>query len=225
MHRIIPIFITFLLISCAVEPVSNSQESLVNHFDQSSALRITLEHLLKNEEKGFVTKSKLSDLCFQFDYPIAVQYNTGDEVVISDFDELLQKVLSETLEIHITKMAFPFNVNIQSTGNTITIYDETEFMQLVTDCGYDSIEYVDVISESETCFTINYPIDFTINNNPVSFTSEEEAQNYFIENYGNLEMIALSYPLSITLNGEFEELKIYDDYELIHLITEICGFQ
>lgn len=224
MRYLIPLIVTFLMIGCALEPVSNSQENLGSYFEQSSALRIALEHISKNEGKITVTKSRLNELCFQFEYPITVKYNTGDEVVISDFDELLKMILSETLESHITSIALPFNVNIQATGTVTTINDEAEFMQLVQDCGYDAIEYVDVIAKAESCFEINYPIDFTINSSLVSFDSEEEAQNYFIANYANLEMIALSYPVSITLNGELEEQIITDDYELIRLITEICGF-
>ncbi len=225
MRYLIPFVVTFLMIGCAVEPITKSEEKLVTYFEQSSALRITLGHISRNEAKSSVTKSRLNELCFQFEYPITVKYNTDKEVVISDFDELLQQVLSETLESHITSIAFPFNVNIQTSGTTNTIIDEAEFMQLVQDCGYDAIEYVDVIAKAESCFEINYPIDFTITNSLVSFDSEEEAQNYFIANYANLEIIALSYPVSITFNGELNEQIIGDDYELIHLITDICGFQ
>ncbi|WP_442844514.1 hypothetical protein [Leeuwenhoekiella sp. H156] len=220
------ILVTFLVTACAVEPVSQSETFPEDTFETSTALRITLERISESaEEKTALTKSRLNELCFQFVYPVSLGYNTGETIVVENYDRLLEVILSETLERHIISIAYPFRIVKRDSGQEVLITDEAGFMQVVQDCGYEAITYTDVITEAGSCFEVIYPLTLLVNTNPVDFGSAIEAQEYFAAQYAAIQSLGIAYPLNVRLTATDEELTIADDYELIYLFKETCGFQ
>lgn len=181
----------------------------------SLALRATLEEI-----KDYANLRAQTDLCFNFDYPIDLEYNNGTTQSISDYDALLTALLEETQTEHITGIEFPFNV-IQSSGNTL-INSEEEFQTLVTDCSYDLVSVQDIVAATQFCFEVNYPVTLYVNDETPTFNNQEEVETYFGENITNIEVLGFDYSFSVTLTETGEELQMEDDYAIVNLISTIC---
>ncbi|MFC7356742.1 hypothetical protein ACFQO1_03510 [Jejudonia soesokkakensis] len=212
-----------VLISVGIPSCSNLDDAGQIHldFEESLSMRITLEEM-RNQfpDKGFFRNA--ADLCFNFEYPINVGYNDGNEVTVNDFDSLLELLLQETVASHITTVAFPFNV-ILADSTTQTITNESEFQMLIDDCGYDFITVADVMAVVDECFTVNYPITLVVNDEEQTFTSQQEIEDYFANNTSNIVSVTFTYPLSVTLVNDTDPTIISDNFELIHLITTTCA--
>jgi len=224
--NIFTLFAVCFIVSCATEPISEIDEHAIE-IAESSSLRASLE-AIKTEAKTKNNTSKQSkrpegELCFQFVYPITLSYNTGATVEVVNYEQLLELVLSETLEKHFTGIGFPFDIELRGTGALQTITDESEFLQVIENCGYDTVDYERVLAFASSCFSINYPLSLIINDSVVTFSSETEGQEYFLANYSSIKSIQIDYSFSVTLTETEEVVAIADDYEFIYLINETCG--
>lgn len=182
----------------------------------SLALRATLEEI-----KDFANLRAQTDLCFNFDYPINLEYNNGTTESITDYEALLTALLEETQTEHITGIEFPFTV-IQESGNTV-INSEAEFQTLVADCNYDIVSVQDVVVATQFCFEVNYPVTMYVNEDTPTFNNQSEVEAYFGGDITNIEVLGFDYPFSVTLTETNEELQIEDDYAVVNLINNICG--
>ena len=217
----------FLFASCSNEEVSIDsvpENELI--IENSAAMRASFEAIRENNSSKSPAKAikNPENLCFQFIYPITLAYNTEAIVEVSSYEALLEILLQESLENHITGIGFPFEIQIKETEEILVINDETEFKELINSCGYDTLDYTGVVEVAKTCFDISYPISLLVNNESVKFESEAAAQSYFQANFSSIVSITVDYPLNVTLNDTEEITSINDDYELIYLIKETCGF-
>jgi len=221
MKKILFLLLTVISIAaCSTSDDSINEEEANLQFEKSLALRINLETI---RDRAINTQAKgANDLCFNFEYPINVGYNDGSEITVTDFDSLLELLLQETVESHITEIAFPFNV-ILADDTVQTITDETEFQTLIDDCGYDFITVAEVLAVVDDCFTINYPLTLVVNDEPQTFNSQEEAEAFFTNNNQDIVSVTFSYPFSVTLIDDTTPTIINDDFELINLITNTCS--
>lgn len=219
MKKILFLFVSIAtLVACSTSDDAGAPERNLE-FQESLALRINLEEI--RTQFGNPQRAA-NELCFNFEYPIDVAYNDGSEVTVTDFDNLLELLLQETVESHITEIAFPFNV-ILADGATQTIEDETQFQTLIDDCGYDFITVADVLAVVDECFTINYPLVLVVNDEEQTFNSQQEAEDFFTNNNNDIVSVTFSYPLSVTFVEDGTTLEITDDFELVNLITNTCG--
>ena len=222
---LLPLFC--ILCSCSNEELLLASEESAVELKQSAAMRSTFEAIKNTTPTKSPSKATKSaeELCFQFIYPITLKYTTDEIIVISNYEELLNVLLNETLDKHINAIGFPFNVETRNTGTQKLITDEKEFKTLVEDCGYESINYTKVVEFAGQCFTVNYPISLVVNDAIMNFSTEQEAQDFFIENFSTVKTITISYPFMVTLQSTETSELIEDDYELIYLIKDTCGFE
>ena len=226
MKRILLLLFTVIsMLSCSDDTLE--QQPLAVEVTASSTLRTTLENLRKfaapTVKSSTESKSNnMSDLCFQFIYPFVLQYNDSTKIPINSFDELLSVILSETVSYHIVGIGFPFEVVCHLDNTIYIIDDEAEFSTLIQNCNYDGLSPKDVLNFLSDCFTINYPVSFTINESEITLNSEEELISYFAGNLKNIKHFNFQYPFSVTLTVDGSAVVIEDDYEVIHLITNTC---
>ncbi|MFI8378575.1 hypothetical protein [Leeuwenhoekiella sp. NPDC079379] len=228
MKNIYVILCSIFLLSCSNEELTPSPKDNFK-IEQSAALRATLEELrFKAENEKSSNESKMAEeeeLCFQFVYPISLSYSDGSIIVVSDFNNLLEIILNESLEKHINGIAFPFDVKVSDNGSISTISDEADFKALINNCGYEVVDYTQLKQISGACFTISYPVSLRINEASMLFLTEEELSNYIISNYKTIVSINLEYPLSVSLIASGQTEILNDDYEVIYLIRESCGIE
>ncbi|HET8886677.1 MAG TPA: hypothetical protein VFM70_10035 [Salinimicrobium sp.] len=213
--------------SCSTDEQEVQMEEMNVEVQESISLRVTLENI-KNMNPSTTGKNvnatdAADELCFQFEYPITLEYNTGTQVTANNYEELLSILLDESVAVHLTGIGFPFEIIQYSTNTTLTIDDEAEFENLVEACGYDSIGVVDVVALTANCFDVNYPITVLINELPETFNSQADAENYFYGNIQTIESIGFQYPFSVHLASTDTDLQINSDYEVVNLINDTCG--
>jgi len=213
---------TFLLFSCSKNEETTTENEPQNiTVKESFALRGSLEEF-KSQNAGRLSERNANDLCFNFEYPIVVSYNTNTEITVNDFEQLLDLLLNETNASHIVGIGFPFNA-ILVDGTVLTINNEAEFQTLIENCGYDVITVPEVMAVVGDCFDVNYPITLIVNEVEKTFTSQQEVENYFIGNTESIISLRFGYPLSVTLLIDGSTNVIEDDFGLIQLLTETCG--
>lgn len=222
MKKLLLLLSIFTMLSCSNEElILPPDQDAANQLTQSSSLRATLEQI--REKETTTGRAMTSELCFNFVYPITLGYNTSADVEVASYTDLIELLLNESLDSHITSISYPFEVELSADASVQTVANEDEFYTLVENCGYDHLEYEDVVDAVSDCFTINYPITVIVNDDEVTFDSEAMAQSYFLNNYQTITSVTIAYPLSVTLTADNSEFIATDDYEAIYLINDICG--
>lgn len=215
-----------LLVSCTAEDTEQRSEELNVEVQQSTALRVSLEKIKNfaatNEER-LLAAQEATELCFQFEYPVVLEYNIGTQVTVDDYEQLLDILLNETMDFHITSIGFPFNVVLYSDNSSATITNEADFQDLISNCGYNPVTVADVVSVTENCFAVQYPITLIINDAAHNFNSQPEIENYFSANTEVIYSINFQYPVNVTLMETGANLPINNNFELIYLINDTCG--
>lgn len=69
------------------------------------------------------------------------------------------------------------------------------FQALISDCGYDYIDVNDVVALTDDCFTVDFPITVYVNGEAETFTSQAQAQEFFVNYSGTIESIDFDYLL------------------------------
>tara|TARA_B100001146_G_C16112454_1_gene404258 strand:+ start:279 stop:953 length:675 start_codon:yes stop_codon:yes gene_type:complete len=211
------------LVSCSDDENSNDQVTEdASQIEGSLALRATLENI-KNIEQFGRSMQDQNDLCFQFEYPISLEYNDDAIVSVNSYSDLLELLLNETMDNHITAIQFPFNIIQNETTSTIS--GEGDFQSLVADCDYDMVSFDDVVAITESCFTINYPLTVFVNDESQTFNSQSEAQSFFLSYDQEINAVGFDYPFDVTLIENNTLVTINDDYELITLVRDTCGIE
>lgn len=208
-----------------IEPAVDPVEIL-----PSKALRTSLEAIRENFSVSTAADStnKTSEqitLCFQFVYPLVVKYNDGSTQQLNNYDALLQVLLDESSALYLTGIGFPFEVEENGSEETATIKTEQEFKMLLSACGYEEINYTDIINSVSSCFTINYPLDLIVNDQIKTFMNAQEAENYFNQYWSSSATVSISYPFRVTLHTmeEDKQTSIENDFEMISLIKNSCN--
>lgn len=195
----------------------------------SKALRTSLEAIRENfSATTAAQRNKAKEaitLCFQFVYPLVVEFNDGSTQQLNDYDTLLQVLLDESNALHLTGIGFPFEVQKEGSEKITTLKDEQEFKILIAACGYDEITYADIISELSPCFTVNYPLDFIVSDHIKTFMNQQEAENYFNKYWSSSATVSISYPFRVTLHTMENDKRtsIENDFEMINLIKNSCN--
>ena len=103
-----------------------SMEVLKTHFNNDGTLNDTINPV------GNI----LFDFCFEFVYPVTLSYNNDTEVVVQNFDDLIEILVNMTDALFIDGIAFPFDVQMVENGELVTrtITSEEEFFALIDGC-------------------------------------------------------------------------------------------
>jgi len=143
---------------------------------ESAALRSALSNLelIVNDDGSLIenenpTGNIIFDFCFDFVYPINLEYNNGTTVEVNNFEELILVLINSTEELFIVGIEFPFDVEVFNEDNDeieiITINNEEEFLALIESCDFNQScectdEYdpvcVEIIDDNETIL-ITFP--------------------------------------------------------------------
>ncbi len=132
--------------------VEKSMEVLKTHFNQDGTLNDA------NNPIGNI----LFDFCFEFVYPVTLSYNNSTEVVVQNFNELIEVLVNMTDALFIDGIAFPFNVEIVENGAVVvrTITSENEFITLIESCDIGDDEGCVCTEEyNPVCVEIQTPND------------------------------------------------------------------
>ena len=189
----------------------------------STAMRVAFEEIKSSILTGKSKSSQDDVLCFQFIYPITVEYSDESQITVDDYSHLLEILLNEKPQKHLIGIGFPFEVTLKADSSIKKINTEEDFKSLIETCGYDEIDYTYVINSVSSCFEITYPLDLIINGNVKTFKSQDQAQTYFSNNWTSSSTVSISYPFRATMTSSGDNISIANDFEMINLIKNTCS--
>ncbi len=181
---------------------------------KSSALRIYLNEFKGANNISGKNVATDSTMCYEFVYPLTLAYNTGTTVTVSNETDLIAVLESETNQLYINGIAFPFNLIAPGSTTPITISNESEFWSIINACDMDT--YDDYIS-SGSCYSFVYPFSFLMSNNQtVTLNNDQELINLATQQ-GNDDnyIVNLVYPFTVQQNNT--TTVINNDYEYAQL--------
>lgn len=153
-----------------------------------------------------------SPFCFEFVYPITLSYNTGTTITVASLQGLLTILASETPNLYVDGIAFPFQVT--NNGAVSTISTEVQYMSLLLSCGFSAIN-TDLVNSF--CFDLVFPITILNDNNQeVTITSLQQFTTY-LNNPNNGGQTQFVYPISVNYNNQVVVIdNIYELYQMIN---------
>lgn len=152
--------------------------------------------------------------CFDFVYPIQLQYSDDSIVSVNNHGALLSLLENETPNLYINGIVMPFQI-VYTNGNALTINSESEFLSAVAQC--DDTTFSEYIGFNN-CFTYQLP---------VSFVNTETGQTYTFNSYNELNVfvngtlpnspIDFVYPFTVVQNQTNVTINsIYDFFTMIN---------
>jgi hypothetical protein len=205
------LLLTSILVSVFVS-CSSGDETIETQ--KSSALRIYLNEFKQANNITGRSVATASDLCYEFVYPLTLSYNNGTTVSVFNETELIAVLESETSELYINGIAFPFNLIAPGSTTPITISNESEFWSVINACDMDT--YDDYIAPG-SCYSFVYPFSFLMSNNQtVTLNNEQDLLN-LVTQQGNSDnyIVNLVYPFSVNSNNTI--IQIDNEYEFAEL--------
>ncbi len=233
-------FITLLTFtSCTNDDVVNTTNNVENSASVKTALAELETHF---DENGRLDPLKnpigniFFDFCFDFVYPINLTYNTGVDVTVNSFDELVGVILSSTDTLFINGISFPFDVEIFEQGQIVvqTISNEQEFATLIETCGFEDEECICTTEYAPVCVEIGNPNDggdFIIEfPNACHAECEGFTQNDFVdcEDNGNPisddDCFEYVFPISVMDQNDVVEINSIEELELFIFVNGNANF-
>ena len=202
-----------------------------NNSQKSAALRTVLNELkLANNIAGrSAARDSISNsFCFEFVYPVTLTYSNNTEITIASFTGLIDVLTSETPNLYLSGIVFPFQVieNTSQNGtNTITINNEAEFLTLIQNCNFNTLND-DLLQP--LCFDFVFPIGFSTNNataNTFVVNNLQELHNYLglqsTNPSGYLQQMV--FPISVISNNQTVVVNnLYELYQMINSCDNPC---
>ena len=209
-------FISFILLMLLFSSC-RTEETMIDesvHTEQSMALRIVLNNFKEHTSSG---KNK-DDICFDFVYPIQLEYNNKSIATIENFEGLLDVIYAESKELYIIAIEMPFDVAILETL-TKTISSEEDFFSLLADCEIDTPLQSDFF---DGCFSFQYPIKVVTTDGVNHTITSNELFSSFLQEFGENWWFEFVYPLTVTLEDS-SIVILENDYDLFDILDFCFG--
>ena len=225
MSRISNIFIISILFlnSCSYEKYE--EYSLIPN--ESISLRITIQAIKKINQLNTIKIIDIQDkmmvnssleLCFNFNYPINIQYKDNSTINVTSFSQLIQLILNESQENHMLQIKYPFSVIMTSNNQEVSIPNESAFENLIEECGYFTLAFSEIKEAYIDCFDFNYPVSVIINGNQYNFNDESDAVNLAATFNQEVNSFNFVYPFSIKKQNN-PNINIPDYYTMTTVIA------
>tara|TARA_B100001094_G_scaffold77425_1_gene73763 strand:+ start:248 stop:937 length:690 start_codon:yes stop_codon:yes gene_type:complete len=225
MSRISNIFIISILFlnSCSYEKYE--EDSIIPN--ESISLRITIQAIKKINQLNTIKITDIQDkmmvnssleLCFNFNYPINIVYKDNSTINVTSFSQLIQLILNESQENHMSQIKYPFSVIMASNNQEVSILNESAFENLIEECGYFTLAFSEIKEAYIDCFDFNYPVSVFINGNQYNFNDESDAVNLAATFNQEVNSFNFVYPFSIKKQNN-PNINIPDYYTMTTVIA------
>jgi hypothetical protein len=206
-------FSTATFYSCSDENAIKNETTAQN----SIALRTVLNKLKLEYTVGPNRSAELSAnpttpmLCFDFVFPMTFSYSNGTIIAASNIDGLLAILNSESPDLYLSAVVFPFQV--QTSGSVQTINDEADLIALILQCGLTTFNY-DL--QYSYCFDIVFPVQAGSAGQVFTINSQVEL-NAYLNNLSNGTEANIIFPITVIDNNQTTVINnIYEFYDLVN---------
>lgn len=218
------LFLIIFIYSCQEQNLEVSEKLT---FNDSLSLQMSIQSIKKiknlvideDSDNYRISGAIPSELCFDFKYPISVQYNDSSTVTVSSFAHFTQLILTETIELHMTGIGFPFTIIMSDDSSEQIISNENQFQNLVENCGYGTLSFDEIKKVYATCFNFNFPVSVVINGVNYTFSSEDDAVSLAAAFSQKVVSFNFVYPFSVKYVSNSTDANVPDYYTLTSIIS------
>lgn len=216
LYQILQIIVLFLCLSSCVGDDSFFQEENSTTTIVSSTATVTILNNF-NDTINIISEN---NQCFRFSYPITMGYNTGSEIVIENYEALVNVISSQTTNFNITGIEFPVTIFFNTDNTPIIAEDENSLINIVRDCGNNTIrDDIDIFLNN--CFTFDYPITLLdVNQNEVNINSNDELTAFY-DDQGSSYQPDFVFPINL-ITISTQENNIIENYFEFYSIIALC---
>jgi hypothetical protein len=194
------IFLSFLMTfalfntSCKKEIENTPPQQQVEESENVKAVVTAMRSSNTSSTQNAVS----SYFCFDFNYPISLMYNDGTTASIADDNEFGQAIQDQTNAHYIINFVYPFDVT--KDRQTMTISDDTDFVNLVNSCQTINTNYP---TPTQTfCFDFVYPVTLELDDNSmVVVNNSTEFDDLVMNGQNGHFVIDINYPFDVEQNG------------------------
>ncbi len=202
----------FMAISCVGDDGLFEKEIASLNMTKSITI-VTVLHNLRITEMA-----NEEELCFRFDYPLSLGYNTGASISISDFKGFKEMVFSQTPSFNVSKINFPFTIRPASSDLSIEVTNEKQFNTLISECNFKTLRK-EVDRSLNICFDYNYPITLLDTSDIPKNIPNQVALTTFLTNQGEDYQPHHEFPIEINILSTKETKKIHSYFELFNILN------
>ncbi len=205
--------IACLLQSCLKDDLSFPRED--SNINVSSVSIITLLNRIDTDQFSLDG----SNACFEFIYPITLNFNTGSSITVDNDEGLLELAKNQSSGLHVVGFNFP--LDLVNNGNPNNITDDASLLELLLACDLGSFRS-DFEHFFASCFEVKFPITLIAEGDTeVSFESLNDFLS-FDSFEDTLFQPDFKFPVTVSSSQLDREVKIRDYYDFYRLFEQ-CG--
>lgn len=198
----------------------------------------------KGEDKGFGRNFAIvKNNCFEVAYPLELNLPDASKITINNADDFFETIKTYRNDKEaLSKIAFTYPINVVWKGeDTFELASQEELKELLAKCKEDKGNRDDEGKDDDDdrnnedweedyeafaydfvrngCFKVQLPVSFTLKNgNTVTANSYEAIIETLIEqakeNNGEIDDLAIAYPITVTLYADRKSLTLNNEEEL-----------
>jgi hypothetical protein len=162
------------------------------------------------------------DLCFAFEYPLVIGYNTDSTIQVNDFQGLLEVIYRQSANFNITGLQFPIHIIFKGNDNTFLVANENSLINVLRECEIKTFR--DIFDRLyKQCFKFEYPITLSDKENKEITINSEENFNRFLTNQGVNYQPDFKFPISILVAPDLKSTQVSTYYEFYEIINDCIG--
>ncbi len=211
------ILMIVLLVSSCVSDDGSFPEDPGNEITSTPAIVTILNDL---NVKGDTFSE--DQLCFRFQYPLTLGYNTDSNIRIDSYQGLLDVISGQSSNFNITGIQFP--VEIIYSGNTTTnvIGNEAALFEVIRECQLTTFR--DIFNKLfKQCFKFDYPVILKNGNKEETTIDGDEGFIRFLSAQGENYQPDFTFPVNILVAPNFEANRISTYYEFYQILNLCVG--
>ena len=157
--------------------------------------------------------------CFKLVYPLTFDASDGSTIEVKDEESMSVYKASWKEQGSYPTLSFPIEVKWEGKEEAVPVENKNELGRHWARC----LAKEKSNSDSEKCFSLVYPVVFTVNGDSVKIISLDEMANYRKEWEDQEIRPKMNYPLEIQWEGE-EPITVNSDEEMTSLRMKCRGF-
>ncbi len=182
---------------------------------------IAIVSLLNNFNSGNGTINE-NDLCFTFQYPITLGYNTTSTIKVDDFRGLLNVLSSQSTNFNVTGLQFPIEIKFKGSEIVTTVQNEDALFDVLKECEFDTFR--DDFNELfRQCFKLDYPIVLKDNNSRDVTIDNEESFDQFFASQGNNYQPDFKFPITLLVGPNLERTLVSTYFQFYEVLSSCVG--
>jgi len=158
-----------------------------------------------------------NELCFKFEYPITLGYNTDSSIRLDNYNGLVDVLSSQNSNFNVNGIVFPFDIKFSQNDSIANIKNETDFLRNLKLCGISTFRN-DFTRSFRECIKFDYPVTLLTTNNVEEVIANEDEFDLFYQNQGGDYQPSFKFPIGVLKAPDFSSVRISTYFEFYELI-------